>query len=305
MMIIPDGETLRTLTSNYYANNDFSKVEGEIELATEELGNIVGEEIIALALEEMEKADTEADQMLVRKVQRPIALLATLRMYRKNDLSHEDDGRKVKISTDGSEKLPWEWQLDRDDQIHMDEYYASVDALVRYLNQKRPESWINGNTYRMSQQLLVRCGAQLKGYYPVEHAERTYLLLLPFLREAQRLTIMPAYGQQFDELLAEDRLPESEAHYAAAQATVMLALSLALRRLPLSIIPSGIVRGYMADNGMKASRAASMDDVQRVAKWMERDASRWIDRMKRSRDSKQPEYETVPKNDVNNKYCIL
>ena len=56
MMIIPDGETLRTLTSNYYANNDFSKVEGEIELATEELGNIVGEEIIALALEEMEKA---------------------------------------------------------------------------------------------------------------------------------------------------------------------------------------------------------------------------------------------------------
>lgn len=304
-MIIPDGETLRTLTSNYYANNDFSKVEGEIELATEELGNIVGEEIIALALAEMEKADTEADQMLVRKVQRPIALLATLRMYQKNDLSHEDDGRKVKVSTDGSEKLPWEWQLDRDDQIHMDEYYASVDALVRYLNQKRPEAWINGNTYRMSQQLLVRCGAQLKGYYPVEHAERTYLLLLPFLREAQRLTIMPAYGQQFDELLSEDRLPESEAHYAAAQATVMLALSLALRRLPLSIIPSGIVRGYMADNGMKSSRAASMDDVQRVAKWMERDASRWIDRMKRSRDSKQPEYDTVPKNDVNNKYCIL
>lgn len=305
MLLIQDTETLRSLTGNYYANNDFSKMEGEIELAADELEQVVGAEVINLARTQLETSPQEADVLLLRKVQRPIALLATLRMYQKNDLSHEDDGRKFKVSTDGGEKLPWEWQLDRDDQLHLEEYYRSVDALIRYLNLKRPAEWIGSDTYRLSQLLLVRSGAQLSTYYPIEKSERTYLLLMPFLREAQRLTVQPAYGEGFDKLLEENTLPESDAHFAACEAVVMLALANALRRLPLHLIPGGIVQGYMADNGMKASRAASMDDVKQVAEWMERDAARWIDRMKRSRDGSTPEYDLLPANDKRNKYMVL
>lgn len=107
---------LRELTGNYYANNDFGKIKGEIELATEELSALIGEEVYKKA-EEAYLNDTTEEDELVRKVQRPIAIMATLRMYQKNDLSHEDDGRKFKIATDNSEKLPWEWQLDRDDAL--------------------------------------------------------------------------------------------------------------------------------------------------------------------------------------------
>lgn len=304
-LIIKNGEQLRELTGNYYANNDFDKIRGEIELATEELGLIVGSEVIELARKEMQLAESESDQLLVRKVQRPIALLATLRMYQKNDLSHEDDGRKFKVSTDGGEKLPWEWQLDRDDQLHLNEYYRSVDALVRYLNVKRPSAWTESNTYKMSQLLLVRSGAQLSGYYPMEQSERTYLLLLPFLREAQRLTIQPAYGEGFDALLAEDQLPESDARFAACEAVVMLALSFALRRLPLHLMPGGIVKSYMSENGMKSSRSATLEDVKIVSDWMAKDAERWIERMKRARDGSRANYDLNPKNDKKNKFMIL
>ena len=111
---------LRELTGNYYANNDFNKIITDIELATEEISALIGVELYKKVEGWYKETKEDADQDLIKKVQRPIALLATLRMYQKNDLSHEDDGRKFKIATDNSEKLPWEWQLDRDDARHID-----------------------------------------------------------------------------------------------------------------------------------------------------------------------------------------
>lgn len=40
---------LRELTSNYYANNDFNKIIGEIELAADELEQLVGKPVMNLA----------------------------------------------------------------------------------------------------------------------------------------------------------------------------------------------------------------------------------------------------------------
>ena len=40
---------LRELTSNYYANNDFNKIIGEIELAADELAQLVGKPVMNLA----------------------------------------------------------------------------------------------------------------------------------------------------------------------------------------------------------------------------------------------------------------
>lgn len=304
-MLIQSAEELRSLTSNYYASNDFMKVVTEIELATEELAAIVGREVIDLAEQNLMRSYIERDELLVRKVQRPIALLATLRLYQKNDLSHEDDGRKFKVSTDGSDRLPWEWQLERDDAIHMEEYYKSVDELIRYLNERKPREWTEGTTYRLMQTLLIRSGAQMDLYFPIGRSERLYLLLLPFIREAQAGTVAPAYGTGWAELLAEDTLPESEARYAACMAVALLAMGTAIHRLPLQLIPQGVVRGYMNQNGMKSSQPATVEEVRRVADWMSGDAAHWIDRMKQARDGSLHDAPLLPDNEQNNKYCIL
>ena len=96
-LLIQDGDLLRELTSNYYANNDFQKIKGEIELATEELELIVGSEVIALARQQLTTEEQERDGLLLRKVQRPLLCWPRCNMYQKNDLSHEDDGRKFKV----------------------------------------------------------------------------------------------------------------------------------------------------------------------------------------------------------------
>ena len=298
-MLIERTEQLRALTGNYYANNDFTKVEGDIEQATEELARMVGEGVIALA----EKTD-DSDP-LRRLVQRPIAILATLRMYQKNDLSHEDDGRKFKVSTDGGDKLPWEWQLDRDDALQIEAYYRAVDSLIVYLNKTKPEEWTGTDLYRATRQLIVRSGAQFDLYYPINRSERTFLLLVPFIREAQLMTVADAYGTGWQKLLDEEGGTESPAHYAAAMATCLLAMSTALCRLPLKLLPCGVVRGYLAESGMRESQPASLDDVRRAADWMRADAARWIDKMKRARDGSEPDYELLPENHPRNKYCRL
>lgn len=300
-------QELRELTSNYYANNDFRKIEGEIELATDELAQLLGTPLIELAEKYYHQPEEEgADAVLVRKVQRPIALLATLRLYQKNDLSHEDDGRKFKTATDGSEKLPWEWQLDRDDALHLEEYYKAVDVLLRYLNEKKPDEWTGSDLYKSAQTLIIRNGAAFDRYFPINRSERTFMILLPFIREAQQLTVKRAYGAAaWEALLAEDKVPETDVHFAACKAVALLAMSMALRRLSLGVIPGGIIRRFVAESGMSESEPASLRDVERVAGWMSDDAATWIDEMKRARDGSLAEFDLLPKNDSRNKYCRL
>ena len=298
-MLIDSSEQLRALTGNYYANNDFTKIQGDIEQATEELAALVGEGVITKA-EQAEEGDT-----LRLKVQRPIAILATLRMYQKNDLSHEDDGRKFKVSTDGADKLPWEWQLDRDDAMQMEAYFRAVDSLINHLNKTKPEEWTGTTLYRSMRQLIVRSGADFDRYFPIGRSERTYLLLVPFIREAQLMTVADAYGSDWPNLLEEDTANETAAHYAAAMAVCLLAMATALTRLPLKLLPCGVVRGYMAESGMRESQPASLEDVRRASDWMRADAARWIDKMKRARDGSTPDYELLPRNHPKNKYCRL
>lgn len=298
-------QELRELTGNYYANNKFDKISGEIELATEELSSLIGDEAMKLAEKYYTEPDKDSDAVLVRKVQRPIAILATLRMYRKNDLSHEDDGRKFKMATDNSEKLPWEWQLDRDDALHLEEYYRAVDILIRYLNKKQLKEWTDTSLYKLSQTLIIRNGEAFDGYFPIERSERMYLMLVPFIREAQMLTVKRAYGSEWEELLKEKESSETDAHFAACKAVALLAMSMALRRLSLSAIPGGVIRKFMTENGMGESEPASLKDVERVAGWMADDAATWVNEMKLARDGGPVHYELLPKNDRRNKYCRL
>lgn len=299
-MLIETTKELRQLTGNYFANNDFSKIEMDIALATEELAKVVGRAVISRA----ERKDPEDADLLI-KVQHPVALLATLRMYQKNDLSHEDDGRKMKTATDGSEKTPWEWQLDRDDALHLEEYYRATDALIRYLDEKKIAEWLDTPTARERAALMIRSAEQFDRYFPIDKSERTYLLLVPFIREAQRQTVQRAYGAQWPDLLAESAVPESDAHYAASMAVALLAVSTAIRRLPLNLIPGGVIRGYRNANGMQTSQPASLDEVQRTADWMTEDARLWVEQMKQARDGSTLDVELLPKNDRHNKYCRL
>ena len=307
-------EELRNLTGNYYANNEFNKIKSDIKVATYHLCKIVGDAVYARALQaytNQEVSGTDEGQIadvakFVELVQRPIAIMATLQMYRKNDVSHEDSGRKVVVASDGTDKIPWEWQLDRDDAIHMEEYYQAVEQLIDYLNKTQLKEWMESEPKRLADTLLIRSGREFDKYFPIQSSERMYLLLVGFIREVQIRHIRPAYGaDKWDALLKERSTPESEVRFAACKATALLSMSLALLRMPLQLIPGGVVRNYMSENGMRESLPASIDDVKRLASWLEQDAKDWIVQMKDLRDGHTGDISLLPENDRRNKFCLL
>ena len=307
-------EELRDLTGNYYANNEFNKIKSDIKVATYHLCKIVGDAVYARALQaytNQEASGTDEGQIadvakFVELVQRPIAIMATLQMYRKNDVSHEDSGRKVVVASDGTDKIPWEWQLDRDDAIHMEEYYQAVEQLIDYLNKTQLKEWMESEPKRLADTLLIRSGREFDKYFPIQSSERMYLLLVGFIREAQIRYIRPAYGaDKWDALLKDRSTPENEVRFAACKATALLSMSFAILRMPLQLIPGGVVRNYMSENGMRESLPASIDDVKRLASWLQQDATDWIAQMKDLRDGHVGDISLLPENDRRNKFCLL
>ena len=307
-------QELRHLTGNYYANNDFHKIYSDIRTASYYLTKVVGEDVYSRAVEAYmnnEESGTDEGQIadvakFIELVQRPIAIMATLQMYRKNDVSHEDSGRKVTVSSDGTDKIPWEWQLDRDDAIHMEEYYQAVEQLIDYLNKTELKEWMESEQKKLADTLIIRSGREFDKYFPIQSSERMYLLLVGFIREVQIRYIRPAYGaEKWGELLKDRSTPENEVRFAACKATALLSMSLAMLRMPLQLIPGGVVRNYMSENGMRESLPASIDDVKRLASWLEQDAKDWITQMKDLRDGHTGDISLLPENDRHNKFCLL
>lgn len=105
-------EELRRLTGSYYANNNFAKIEQDIVLAEEELIKIIGRDVFKRAEDHYKNPDQnltteqkELEDDLLERVRLPIAIYATFMMYRKNDVSHEDSGRKVKMDPATMEEI--------------------------------------------------------------------------------------------------------------------------------------------------------------------------------------------------------
>ena len=307
-MILNDGNKgaaeLRRLTGSYYANNEFALIESDVMQAEDEVRQIVSDAVFDKA-ETLyhEGVSTDAEDRFLTLVQRSVALLATLNFARKNDVSHEDSGRKVKTSTDDSEKIPWQWQLDRDDQVHLEAYYAAVEALIRELNKTKLQEWTESEQYMAAQTLLIHSGRDFDKYFPINKSERMFILLIGFIREVQLSVIAPAYGKSFDQIVAEDLTPESDCHFAACKATALFAMAAALHRMPLSLIPVGVVREYAATNGSRTSSPATIGEIRTVCDWLEADGMKWVGLMKDYRDGDTGEHvQIIPTNNKHNKF---
>jgi hypothetical protein len=291
---------MRKLTGNFYANANFDKVSNDIELATDELAKIVGAAVIAKAQEDY-TAGTE--NALIDLVRIPIAYLAALNMYRKNDLSHEDSGRKVKIS-ETSEKLPWEWQVEKDNQLHLELYYKTTDRLINYLESNSVSEWLESNQRKRIQQQFIRTADQFNEYFPIDGSARTFVMLAPFIREAERLYIKPALGADYTTLLTVTTPTDAQNELLELvyPPIPLLAMCLAFRRMAISILPIGVVRQAISSTlTMNAAELPSIDDIKRVADWFEDDAIAMIEKLKRKRLGDR-EVNLLPKNDPNNKY---
>jgi len=297
-------QELSTIVGNYFKSNDFDKVKSDISLATAEVIKIIGKPVYDLAEAAYQSSEDSPENIgLVPYVQLPIGILACFNMYRQNDVSHEDSGRKVKIDAD-NEKLPWEWQLKRDDEIQLDRYYQAVDMLITYLDSLTLTAWSNSDQKKLANSLFIKNADKFDMYLPINRSGRIYMMLLPWIREAERKYIKPVLGTDFNKYLTGTGLTDEEKDILELiyPPIPLFAMSIAIKRMPVGVIPFGVIRNYVdGSQTMDASNPASMSEVNTVSRLLMFEAMDLLDDLKKLLNESE-EAVIIPANDPDNKF---
>jgi len=310
-MLITNSVQLRSLTSSWYESNEFDLVIQDVELETEDLAKIVGDEIIEKAQEILDKQSIDKKELkFLKLVQLPIALMVVYRYYQSNTVSH-DTSRKLKINDD-NEKIPFQWMLDRDDAAHLSKAQRAVDRLISFLDKSGYTEWEESPHKVASKKLFVNNTEVFGDYYPIDNSARFYYLASSLLREIQVNDIKDALAEDYEPLLTNFQNNSLSAYQKelldlARRAQVLATLALAVRRLNIQVLPDGIVKALKSSSQTQdANRPATVEEINYFSKRLEDDAFRFIDKIKRKRLEKSPEklnYQLLPKNDPKNKFA--
>lgn len=311
-MIINTSEELRKLTGSWYESNHFSKIETDVILETEELAKVVGDELIEYAESLATKTPRTAEETeLLERVQLPIALMAVFRYAQSNLVSHEGNGRTVKIDSD-NEKMPWEWMLDRDDAAHIIKAQRATDRLIAYLEKKQISQWVNSPAKTAVKALFVNNTEVFGEYYPIDNSARFYFLATSLIREVQTVEVKKSLASDYAILLnafqnngLSDR--QLELLDLTRRAIVLRTIALAVRRLNTQVLPMGVVKSMIsASQTSNTSRPASVDEISYFAKRIDQDADKAIDEIKRWRHAEYADdldYQLLPKNNPKGKFA--
>lgn len=268
-LLFTDSAQLNEYLGFVDADIDYDKIKSELYTATKELIALIGKEAYkyALALQVKEAAEgdaaiTEAETFQLFNFRYPIAVDAYRQYVPSNDLSHTNNGRKMRNGE--HEKAAFEWMVNRDNDALEKRYYKAVDNLLDLLDEENPVfkleagetpevKWKNSEAFKKTHRLFVRTTSDFDEYFPI-NSRLLLLKLQPGLSQCERLEILPRIGKiKFD---AQKSLLEGSTTNGALdepllalikEACVFFALSWAMSRLRVSLLPEGILQRYAGE----------------------------------------------------------
>lgn len=315
-------EELSAITSNYYESNQFDRIKVKVTLAQEKVALVISLAVMNKAIAHyksdryMASDETEAELLLtglVQHIQMPVAYLATHEYYKANELTHDDTGRKMKIDAT-TERTPWQWQIDRDDELSIRTYYRSLDRLIAFLdaNANSIDEWKNSDARAVANSLFVRSAGEFSRWFPIDDSGVFYYAVVPFIRKVERERINPALGE-LAQTLKDARLAGTETDTqkdiieSIQNCIPLFVMAEAVKRLSIQILPDGVVQNYFSDRmDRKASQAAALAHIKELSALFYADAEKAFDAVKRmvaNEETLPPDIsDFVAPNDSANKY---
>lgn len=255
------------------ARTDFSKWKPYIPLSIRRLTAIIGQEVYDKVLDFYQSASVDPDGKLTRllgMVQQSVALFTWLKIIPTLDAQHGNTGRQKRLGE--HEKGLTALQEYKDEANILSQAYESVDALIAYLEQEKFDFWIQSPKRKAVSELLLSSKEAFDFYY-VTGSHRLFLTLAPIIREVQQRHIIPiiTYGR-YEKLVAGQQVAEGFRD-AVCRPLALLSMSKALERLPVEVLPDGVVQVQLAGSVRKKLRAEA-EARKTVAKSLEQDAMR-------------------------------
>lgn len=241
-----DGSSEITAAIGLISNDvDFSKWEPVLPLGIREVAAIIGPEPVK-ALADFYAGTTEPDEAhdvtaAVKYLQQAVALFTWLKIIPTLDAQHDNTGRSRRLGE--NEKGLTALQEFKDEQNILRLAYEATDALIETMDRAAFQFWTKSRKYNLRRGLLIQSKEEFDEYYNIG-SHRLFVTLLPIIREVQGAQVAPVLGSKYLSLLlsGEDSEITGLLKEPAARAVALLTMQKAIERLPVEVIPEGVVQ---------------------------------------------------------------
>ena len=255
----------------------FDKWEPVLPFGIRDVEAIVGHEaVVSLAdfyknSQVPDGVDVDVAAEVLGYLQQAVAYFAWLKIIPTLDAQHDETGRSRRLGE--NEKGLTALQEFKDEENITRLAYEAADALVEVLDRSKYPAWLLSRKYRQREGLLIRSKEEFDEYYNIG-SHRLFVTLLPIIREVQGAEVAPVLGRKYlAALLDGDPVLSELLKETASRAVALLTMKKAVERLPVEVIPEGVVQiqqsqpvksRLRAEQSARASVAASLGaDAQR------------------------------------------
>lgn len=238
---------------------------------------IIGREPVAELAARYETAIYDADfEPAIKYLQQAVALFTWLKIIPTLDANHDSSGRQRRLGENEKGLTALEQYKDEENIRHL--AYEATDALIEELDCRGFEFWIKSPKCRLREGLLIKNKETFDEYYHIG-SHRLFLTLLPMIREVQASTVAPVLGDRhIDELLHEEGAAIEKLRDTASRAIALLTMKKAVERLPVEVLPEGIVQVNQSAP-VKQRLKAEKEARNSVAMSLGADAARYLQQL--------------------------
>lgn len=196
--------------------------------------------------------------------QQAVAMFTWLRVIPTLDAQHGTAGRGKHLGE--NEHGMTAVQEFKDEENIRNMAYEALDLLVKELDTVSPQWWLSDENHKLLSSLLIKSKDEFDRFYHIG-SHRLFLSLIPMIREVQHCDIMPRVGKELMEKMLKGE--ESELRDSCCRPLALLAVKKAVERLPIELIPEGVVQvqqSGMVKDRLKADKSARDQVAQALAR---------------------------------------
>lgn len=238
---------------------------------------IVGREPVAALAAAYESGEVAEELMpALTYLQQAVALFSWLKIIPTLDANHDTGGRQKRIGENEKGLTALEQYKDESNILHL--AYEATDALIEALDLGAFDFWTTSPKYRQRSGLLIKNKENFDEFYLIG-SHRLFLTLLPMIREVQAATVAPIIGREYmARLLEGEETATAQLYDTAARAIALLTMKKAVERLPVEVLPEGIVQVNQAAP-VKQKLRAEKEARNAVAASLGEDAARYLQQL--------------------------
>jgi hypothetical protein len=261
----------------------FENIISDIISASNDVQDLIGNEVykhIATYSETNPAEDFEDSNYMILRTSRLAVAVYAYRLYAPhNDLSHTNDGRKMR--NEDHEKSAFQWMIDADDKALDKKYYRTLEQLLRLLDESKPENyndlteeeqtktifykWTSSEAYNQVKKLFISSVKEFDSFYPI-NSRLLLIRFAPGMSECERREILPRVGKTLFDLMKEvykkksdEEIPNKESLFNLVQeAIASYALAWAIPRFNVNFFPEGILQFYGSDRQTTSGNKPSL-----------------------------------------------